>query len=225
MPLAQREVLQLCLLLLCVPAQYLLSGNIGTGDGRSQAVMQLVNEVRHLRDSWFKLESWKARWMQLVSWVLEGVIQPENIINKYSFESPAIEVLRYRERAGYFATSKTVRHERPSHLRYRVGQVVKHRVLGYRGVIVGWDLEAKAPETWLLRIYGNRKTFRSWPHYAVLVDERDHSGSRVTYVVQEQLELMKNTEVHHSDLKENFEYFDGAQYIPRERLRTLYPKD
>jgi hypothetical protein len=39
------------------------------------------------------------------------------------------------------------------------------------------------------------QALRSWPHYAVLVDEGDETGSHLTYVVQEQLELMKNTEV------------------------------
>jgi hypothetical protein len=42
---------------------------------------------------------------------------------------------------------------------------------------------------WLLQ------TLHSWPHYAVLVDEADDTGSHVSYVVQEQLELMKNSEV------------------------------
>jgi hypothetical protein len=39
------------------------------------------------------------------------------------------------------------------------------------------------------------QALHSWPHYAVLVDEGDDTGSHLTYVVQEQLELMKNTEV------------------------------
>lgn len=39
------------------------------------------------------------------------------------------------------------------------------------------------------------QALHSWPHYAVLVDEGDDAGSHLTYVVQEQLELMKNTEV------------------------------
>lgn len=225
MPLAQREAIQLGLLLLCVPAQYLLSGNIGTGSGRSQAVLQLVNDVKHIRDSWFKLESWKARWLQFVSWLLKGFIKPDEVNESNAQESPAIEVLRYREKVRYFASSTAVRNERPSHLRYRVGQVVRHRTLGYRGVIIGWDLEAQAPEFWLQLHYGNAKTLRSWPHYAILIDKRDYKGSHVTYVVQEQLELLRNTEIEHSDIKENFEYFDGAQYIPREKLRTIYPKD
>lgn len=225
MPLTQREVIQLGLLLLCVPAQYLLSGNIGTGAGRSQSVLQLVNEFRNLHDSWLKLESWKLSWLRFVSWILRGIIQPDDMSHKYENESPAVEVMRFREKAGYFATSLEVREQRPSHLRFRVGQVVRHRTLGYKGVIVGWDLRAKAPESWLQRIYGNSKTLRNWPHFAILVDDRDYSGSRVTYVVQEQLELLKNTEVRHVDIKENFNYFDGAQYIPREKLKSLYPRD
>lgn len=39
------------------------------------------------------------------------------------------------------------------------------------------------------------QVLHNWPHYAVLVDERDRPGSHLTYVVQEDLELMKNTEV------------------------------
>lgn len=71
-----------------------------------------------------------------------AVIQPQYYTST-QHHSPAIEVLQYRERAGYFATSLDVRNERPLHLRYRIGQVVRHRILGYKGVIVGWDLQAK----------------------------------------------------------------------------------
>jgi heat shock protein HspQ len=72
-----------------------------------------------------------------------AVIQLRDFTNTDDLHSPAVEVLQYRERAGYFATSLDVRNERPLHLRYRIGQVVKHRTLGYKGVIVGWDLQAK----------------------------------------------------------------------------------
>ncbi|KDR13515.1 uncharacterized protein LOC110835323 [Zootermopsis nevadensis] len=211
MPLTQREAVQLGLLLLSVPVQYLL-----VGTGRPHPLPQ---------DSWFKLEYWKARWLQFVSWILKAVIQPDDFSSTHKNESPAIEVLRYRQKAGYFTASLDARNERPFHLHYRIGQVVKHRTLGYKGVIVGWDLQAKAPESWLQRMYGNIKVLRNMPHYAVLVDEGDRPGSHSTYVVQELLELMKNTVVQHSEIKNNFEYFDGAQYIPREKLRILYPRD
>jgi len=39
--------------------------------------------------------------------------------------------------------SPEVRMPRPSDVKYRVGQVVRHRQFGYRGVIVGWDAVAK----------------------------------------------------------------------------------
>ena len=48
---------------------------------------------------------------------------------------------------------------------------------------------------YVLILYYMLQTLRSWPHYAILIDKRDYKGSRVTYVVQEQLELLKNTEV------------------------------
>lgn len=218
MPL-RREVVQLCLLLLSVPVQYLISGNIGTER------LKVLPQVKHLQDVWFTLQSWNIKWLQHASWMLRVVIQPDDFTSTHADESPAIEVLKYREKAGYFATSLEVRNKRPLHLHYRIGQVVRHRTLGYKGVIVGWDLQAKAPESWLQHQYGSSKALRSWPHYAVLVDGGDLTGSRVTYVVQKQLELMKNTEVQHYEMEEKFEYFDGAQYIPRERLRVLYPKD
>lgn len=33
------------------------------------------------------------------------------------------------------------RTKRPMRVAYRVGQVIRHKTLGYRGVIVGWDYE------------------------------------------------------------------------------------
>ena len=46
----------------------------------------------------------------------------------------------------YFAGSRKPRHPRPTAIKYRVGQVVKHRRYGFYGVIVGWDEVAKVGE-------------------------------------------------------------------------------
>jgi len=35
------------------------------------------------------------------------------------------------------------RSPRPPHVKFRVGQVVRHKRFGYRGVIIGWDVVAK----------------------------------------------------------------------------------
>ncbi len=48
----------------------------------------------------------------------------------------------------YFAQSAEVRDPKPPHVRLRVGQVVRHKLWGYHGVVIGWDQTAKAPENW-----------------------------------------------------------------------------
>ena len=53
--------------------------------------------------------------------------------------SPAREVEEYLLREVYFGQSKTVRNMRPPGVAYSVGQVIRHRVDGYFGVIIGWD--------------------------------------------------------------------------------------
>jgi hypothetical protein len=68
MALTQREVIQLGILLLIVPMQYLLSGNTG------QRGPQALPQWKPVQDIWFKLESWKVRWLQFVSWILRGKV-------------------------------------------------------------------------------------------------------------------------------------------------------
>ena len=50
-----------------------------------------------------------------------------------------LQVLKYREKDGHFTQSAAVRDPKPPHVQYRVGQVVKHKLWGYHGVIIGWD--------------------------------------------------------------------------------------
>lgn len=45
--------------------------------------------------------------------------------------------------------SPAIRSSRSEHVRYRVGQVVRHKTYGYRAVIIGWDEIASAPDEWL----------------------------------------------------------------------------
>lgn len=57
--------------------------------------------------------------------------------------SPAREVEEYLFKEVYFTHSKEPRSVRPSVLKFRVGEVVKHKLDNYHGVIVGWDPVAK----------------------------------------------------------------------------------
>ena len=142
-------------------------------------------------------------------------------------ESPALEVLELREKqmAGYFASSMKPRVERDGRIHFRVGQIVHHVKNGYRGVIVGWDYSASAPEHWISKNYGHHSEWLQQPNYLVLVDIRDRQGSQLTYVPQENLMISKPTRIKHPKLLDYFSSYDGAQYIPRPWLQVIYPQD
>ena len=57
---------------------------------------------------------------------------------------------------------------------------------GYRGVIIGWDETARAPQQWLSEMHKNNPSWKTQPNYAVLVDTRDRPAPQITYVPQVQ---------------------------------------
>ena len=64
---------------------------------------------------------------------------------------------------------------------YEIGELVQHRLYGYRGVVVGMDYACEADEDWYQR--NRTQPDRNQPWYRVLVD-----GGRQTYVAQDNLE-------------------------------------
>lgn len=50
-----------------------------------------------------------------------------------------MEVLKHRNPEGHYAASAEPRSPRPSNIKFRVGQVIRHKKWNYRGVIIGWD--------------------------------------------------------------------------------------
>ena len=63
------------------------------------------------------------------------------------------------------------------------------------------------------------------PNYAVLVDTRDRLTPQMSYVVEENIEVVSNLRIFHPLVEHYFETFDGAQYIMRPFQRTIYPLD
>jgi len=225
MPL-QRDHIQFVILFLCVPFQYFFVLYTGSSEqSRSYQLSLLVKQIQEFQKDWFTTASW-TKWLK--ENLLENFEHNEKIPVPGVGESVAKEVLKFREESnsGHFATSTVPRNVRKPHVKYRVGQVIKHKRFGYRGVIVGWDEMTKAPEFWIDQMHGRDKPeWRSQPNYSVLVDTRDREGAQTTYVVQENLEVIKNTKVLNPKVDEHFESFDGSQYISRPWLRTLYPLD
>jgi len=222
----QREHVQLAALFLCVPAQLLISQYMGsTESNRTYAISQLVGQWTHIQENWLRVESWKSWCKRLLNLKMRDImLDPLGLMDPLG-ECPAVEVFKFRDKDGYFGQSPEPRDARPPHVQFRVGQVVKHKRWGYRGVIIGWDETARAPASWLEEMHKGNPTWRGQPNYAVLVDTRDRPAPQITYVPQENLEVVKHTAILHPSTEDYFENFDGSQYLPRPWLRTVYPRD
>ncbi|RCN31461.1 hemimethylated DNA binding domain protein [Ancylostoma caninum] len=150
-----------------------------------------------------------------------------------------------RKDSSSYGNSLEVR-ERAPHVRWRVGQVVKHKVVvlayvqvavkndyfiftqvhGYRGVIIGWDLTAKASKEFIERVHKGNKEFADKPNYAILIDVRDRLIPQLGYVVQDNIELHGGRIIHNL-LNTYMERYDenDQKYVPKPWLKRIYPDD
>ncbi|OZC07770.1 hemimethylated DNA binding domain protein [Onchocerca flexuosa] len=100
-----------------------------------------------------------------------------------------IDVSEDEKETKYFGGSLEPRDPRPPYVKYRVGDVVRHKIHGYRGVIIGWDEKAIAPQSWLEKTHKGRKEWSEMPNYSVIIDTRDRLIPQLAYVVEENIEL------------------------------------
>uniref|UniRef100_A0A914QJM4 Hemimethylated DNA-binding domain-containing protein n=1 Tax=Panagrolaimus davidi TaxID=227884 RepID=A0A914QJM4_9BILA len=128
-----------------------------------------------------------------------------------------------------FTASNTPRDPRPPHIKFRVGDIVYHKLNKYRGVIIGWDTQANAPEFWLSKVRGSKKERDdTGPNYAVLIDTRFRAVPQLGYVMEKNIERVEETsKIYHPLVNKYFERYNpvDATYIPRPYLRQVYPND
>lgn len=236
--LDRRAFFHLSLLLLIVPIQYYLVKHNPSSEGKKLEGLKSVwtfghKTYYHLITLW-PVEVFHKELSNLISLLQQGYIDDSDVIPdekqiQDEAESPAVEVLKRKYawgKSGHFASSLEPRYPRPSHIKYRIGQVVKHRKWGYRGVIVGWDPLAKAPPSWIKENHDKNEHWSTQPNYAILVDIRDRTIPQLAYVPEENIQLAPSSvRITHPGMEDYFEEFDGAQYLPRPWLKTLYPMD
>ncbi|XP_014350013.1 uncharacterized protein SI:DKEY-261L7.2 [Latimeria chalumnae] len=214
--------LQICLILSALPAQYLISQWSGTNaNQRFHATKRLISSWNNFRKSYFSLDAWTEWLTQWISkarfWHNEDDVQGE---------SPAFEVLLFKERTGFFAESPHVRSPKPAAVGYRVGQVFINKRYGYIGVIVGWDATAKAPEEWLRQTYPlHSQDLRDTPHYKVLIDIANKGKTLSTYIPEQDIEIIAGLQIQNPTLETYFSDFNGVQYTMKPWLRKIYPHD
>ncbi|XP_023342689.1 uncharacterized protein LOC111712341 [Eurytemora carolleeae] len=221
----QREHVQFAIIFLSLPLQLFLTNYMGSNEAsRTYAISKIVTQLSELKDSWFKLDNWKIWCSNMLFDQLIGGWADIDLEDPNG-ECPAVEVFKYRDKNGHFGQSPDPRETRPPAVKYRVGQVMKHARWGYRGVIIGWDEEARAPDFWLKEMHKGNRGWSSQPNYAILVDTRDRPVPQITYVPQENMEIVKHTKILHPSVDDYFEHFDGSQYLPRPWLRAIYRRD
>ncbi|XP_041352023.1 uncharacterized protein LOC121370687 [Gigantopelta aegis] len=226
MPIDRRAYLHLGLLMLAVPAQYLVSKFLATSEAhRSESLKGLLSGALGFKNKYLSWNSWHKWCLELL-----GKLHPKRPDfggqDDPNGESPAVEVFQYRDPKGYFAQSLDPRSPRPSSVKYRIGQVIRHKLWGYRGVIIGWDSTCRAPTNWIKMNHpSDKESWRNQPNYSILVDNRDRQVPQITYIPQDNIEVIVNMQVIHPILEDYFETFDGAQYIARPFLKAVYPHD
>ncbi len=99
--------------------------------------------------------------------------------------------------------------------RFRVGQLIHHRMFDYRGVVVDVDATFEGSEEWYQAVARSRPP-KDQPWYHVLVHEAEH----MTYVAERNLEPdLTGEPVVHPGLEE---FFDGMQNGLYVRDRALH---
>jgi len=100
--------------------------------------------------------------------------------------------------------------------KFRIGQVVKHRVFPFRGVIFDVDPTFSNTEEWYLSIPEDIRPRKDQPYYHLLAenDETEY----VAYVSEQNLLVDdSNQPVRHPQVKEYFEGYDSRRKYYRMR--------
>lgn len=97
--------------------------------------------------------------------------------------------------------------------KFRVGQIIHHKLFDYIGVVFDVDSIFQGTEEWYEQMARSRPP-RNRPWYRVLVNEADH----ITYVAEQNLEAAEAPQrISHPFVDRLFGEFDGKRYILRQR--------
>ncbi len=123
------------------------------------------------------------------------------------------------DRASYFSTQAGRRIDAPlaARARFGIGDVVRHRMFDFRGVVFDIDPVFANSEEWYAAIPEQVRPKRDQPFYHLLAENGE--GSYVAYVSQQN--LLSDGEggpVDHPSLDELFDDFEGGRYRLRRSM-------
>lgn len=100
----------------------------------------------------------------------------------------------------------------PIAVRFAVGDVVRHRLLSFRGVVFDVDPEFANSEEWWESIPEAVRPAKEQPFYHLLAENEENSY--VAYVSQQNLEHDdSDVPVHHPAIDQLFNAFEQGRYV------------
>lgn len=95
---------------------------------------------------------------------------------------------------------------------FQIGQVVKHRLLPFRGIIFDVDPEFANTEEWYMSIPEASRPSREQPFYHVLAESEE--TDYVAYVSEQNLEIDASGDpLYHPQISEYFEIDSEGGYL------------
>jgi heat shock protein HspQ len=95
-----------------------------------------------------------------------------------------------------------------------VGQLIRHKLFGYRGVVIDIDPHFMLTDEWYETMAKTRPP-KDEPWYRVLV----HDSATETYVAERNLEADDSVDpIKHSELDVHFSDFQNGRYISHQKI-------
>ena len=123
------------------------------------------------------------------------------------------------DRAQFYSpqAGRTIDVPRHARARFGIGDVVRHRMFDFRGVVFDIDPVFASSEEWYQSIPENIRPHRDQPYYHLLAENED--SSYVAYVSQQN--LLPDGEggpIGHPEIVRMFEDFANGRYRMRRKL-------
>ena len=98
--------------------------------------------------------------------------------------------------------------------KFAIGQVVKHRLFPFRGVVFDIDPEFDNTEEWWQSIPEERRPSKDQPFYHLFAENAE--TEYIAYVSEQNLLLDESGDpIRHPQVAELFELDDSGKYVPR----------
>lgn len=121
--------------------------------------------------------------------------------------------------AGMMAGGEDAAPARIAEARFGIGDVVRHRLFPFRGVVFDVDPEFANSDEWWEAIPEDVRPAKDQPFYHLLAENDD--SSYIAYVSQQNLEAdEEGEEVRHPAIPQLFEAFREGRYILRPNSRN-----